>query len=66
MWRHFFILVAILVGLMLIRSYSGLIENASGSVGTITQLNASNIAYVGNIRPVRQRGMFFNNPSWNR
>jgi hypothetical protein len=63
--RQLLILFGILVTIALLKS-NRLIENASGSIGTITQLQASNVEYVTNLRPVRQRGMFFNNPSWDR
>ena len=43
------------------------IETAAGNIGTIIQLNTSNAhGFNPNIRPVRQRGMYFNNPSWIR
>lgn len=63
--RQLIIFFAILAAIAFLSSYK-LIENASGSIGTLTQLQASNVNYVTNIRPVRQRGMYFNNPSWNR
>lgn len=57
----FFILLALYI------FKSQLREDMAGNVGSIVQLAAGNAdgGYTS-IRPVRQRGMYFDNPSWSR
>jgi hypothetical protein len=58
------LLTTILLVLLSTFFFGGALENFAGSPATITQLNANSGRR--NIRPVRQRGIYFGNPSWHR
>lgn len=61
------VLLQVLIILILLNLLFGSKERFSGSPATITQLSAnSGLPIISSIRPVRQRGIYFGNPSWHR
>lgn len=61
------IILLLVAGYLLIKYIFKSTENFAGGFGARIQLAAGN-SQGGHysIRPVRQRGMYFNNPSWTR